>query len=106
MQEIIDRLLASEEPSIRYKVRVHVLEEDLESEKIQSLRNEIKNSVRVQKLLSNRDDKGRIQPIRNPYSKWVGAHWVFATLADIGYPPGDSELIPVRNQIYYYWVIK
>ena len=35
-----------------------------------------------------------------PYAKWYGAHWVLATLADIGYPPGDASLIPLREQEY------
>jgi len=104
MQEMIDRLLASEEPSIRYKVLVHVLGEKHESKKIQSLQNEIKDSPRVKQLLFNRDDKGRIQPVRQPYKKWIGAHWVFATLADIGYPPGDNDLAPIRDQIYNLWL--
>jgi len=98
MQEIINRLLASEEPSIRYKVLVHVLGEEVESKKIRNLRNEIKKSPRV------RDNKGRIQPVHQPYKKWIGAHWVFATLADIGYPPGDNDLVPVRDQIYNLWL--
>jgi hypothetical protein len=30
----------------------------------------------------------------------VGAHWVLAALADIGYPPGDASLVPLREQVY------
>ncbi|HEX6036166.1 MAG TPA: hypothetical protein VFY83_17130, partial [Anaerolineales bacterium] len=36
----------------------------------------------------------------HPYSKWKGAHWVLATLADLGYPPEDESLIPLREQVY------
>jgi hypothetical protein len=41
MEALIDRLLDSEEPPVRYKVRVHVLGEDPESAPIQALRQEI-----------------------------------------------------------------
>lgn len=30
----------------------------------------------------------------------MGAHWVLADLADIGYPPGDETLIPLRELVY------
>lgn len=104
MREIVDILLKSEEPSVRYKVLVHVLGEKPESKAVRGLQNEIKHSLRVHQLLSNRDDKGRIRPIHRPYKKWIGAHWVIATLADIGYPPGDMELIPVRDQVCDSWL--
>jgi hypothetical protein len=46
--------------------------------------------------LSERDGEGRIP--YHPYAKWYGAHWVLATLADLGYPPGDESLLPLRDQ--------
>lgn len=73
-QDVIARLLASEEPSIRYKVRVNVLGEDPHSAAIGKLRDEIRRSPRVAALLSERNDKGVIP--YHPYSKWCGAHWV------------------------------
>ena len=95
---IIDRLLKSDEPSIRYKVRVNVLGEKPDSTDIGELRNEIRESARVKKLLSERQPGGRIP--YHPYSKWFGAHWILATLADIGYPPGDESLLPMRGPVY------
>jgi hypothetical protein len=47
--------------------------------------------------LSERDAHGRID--RHPYTKWTGAHWVLVTLADLGYPPGDRALLPLREQV-------
>jgi hypothetical protein len=38
------------------------------------------------------------------YSKYTGAHWVLADLADIGYPPGDASLIALRDQVYELWL--
>ncbi|HEX5941367.1 MAG TPA: hypothetical protein VFY66_03770 [Anaerolineales bacterium] len=97
-QIIIQRLLQSSEPSIRYKALTKILEQEADSTKIRTLQEEIRGSARVQRLLSERDADGQIPG--HPYSKWNGAHWVLATLADLGYPPGDESLIPLREQVY------
>lgn len=101
-QPIIERLLASEEPSIRWKVRVGVLGESPASPAIRRLREQIRTSRRVQTLLSRRDRDGRIGV--NVYAKWYGAHWIMATLADIGYPQGDRSLLPLRDQLMDWWL--
>ena len=95
----LSKLLESDEPSLRWKVRVNVLDEDPNSPQIAALQQEIASSDRVQSLLSLRGDDGRIVTFRNEYDKWKGAHWVLATLADIGYPSGDASLEPVRDQL-------
>ncbi|MBP6963021.1 MAG: hypothetical protein KBC96_01295 [Armatimonadetes bacterium] len=97
MSEIVDGLLASDEPSIRWKVRSRVLGDAEDS--LADLRRKVKDSPRVRALLSNRDESGRIFRQNQTYKKWKGAHWVFAHLADIGYPTGDPELIPMRDQV-------
>jgi hypothetical protein len=98
MNNIIDKLLNSDEPSVRFKVLVNVLGRKKESAEIKKLQKEIKSSPRVKLLLSEREKDGKI-PF-HPYRKWYGAHWVLATLADIGYPPSDKSLIPLREQVY------
>jgi hypothetical protein len=97
MEGVIEQLLESEEPSVRYKVLVHVLGQDSDSEPIQQLQEEIRRSPRVKAFLSERRSDGTL-PF-GPYTKWIGAHWVLAQLADIGYPPGDTDLIPLREQV-------
>jgi hypothetical protein len=97
-KDIIDKLLRSDEPSVRFKILVNILGERPQSVKIRKLQQEIKSSPRVKLLLSLRDKDGRM-PF-NPYKKWIGAHWMLADLADIGYPPGDESLIPLREQVY------
>ena len=98
MDKITEKLLNSDEPAVRYKVMVNVLGCDPDSAEIHQLRQEINTSPRVRKLLSERDRPSVASP--GPYRKWTGAHWVLADLADIGYPPGDEALIPLREQIY------
>jgi hypothetical protein len=98
MDTVIRRLLDSEEPAVRYKVMVNVLDRDPESAKCRQLRQEIKESPRAQTLLAEVAPPSDLDP--GPYRKWTGAHWILADLADIGYPPGDEALIPLRQQIY------
>ena len=104
--KIVDRLLESEEPSVQWKVRVRVLGESETSRPIRALQKRIRESPRVATLLSGRGTDGRLLHGRNIYDKWRGAHWVLASLADIGYPPGDKALLPAREQLMSYWLDK
>lgn len=97
MKEIIDRLLESDEPAIRYKTLVNVLSEPADSPKALKLSEQVKRSILVKSLLQERTIEGKIP--YHPYAKWFGAHWIFSILADIGYPKGDKSLIPMREQI-------
>jgi hypothetical protein len=101
---VIERLLASPEPSVRYKARVHLLGEDPASQAIRRLRAEIKRSERVITLLAGRTADGRLLRGRGVYAKWQGAHWVLAALADLGYPPADPELFALRDQLMQCWL--
>jgi len=104
VERVTNELLNSEVPSIRYKVRVNVLREHPTSNAIRRLQSGIKKSALVAALLQGRDAAGRIPEQRSVYAKWQGAHWVMATLADIGYPPGDRSLAPIRDQLLEYWL--
>lgn len=88
---VVDRLLGSDEPSIRYLVRTRVLGEDADAE-------EVRRSERVRTLLSERGRDGKIP--RHPYTKWTGAFWVLNLLAELGHPPDDDALVPLREQVY------
>lgn len=101
---LLDRLLTSEEPAIRYKTRVHILKENPHSPAIISLQEEIRRSPLVQRLLSGRTVDRQLEPVDQPYHKWFGAHWVLVHLAEIGYPQGDRDLLPLREQVYGCWL--
>ena len=98
IQPILQRLLQSDDPSIRYKLLTQFLGYGEDSIEVRNLQEEIRGSPRVRQLLSERNADGQIPG--HPYSKWKGAHWVLATLADLGYPPGDQSLVPLREQVY------
>src|SRR5438874_2217992 len=98
----IATLLESEEPAIRYRVLAGALGEPETSATARRAQEEIRASPRVARLLSEREEHGRIPG--SPYQKFTGAHWVLALLADIGYPPGDASLAPLRDQVYDCWL--
>jgi hypothetical protein len=93
---IVERLVASHEPSVRYKALVKILGDDPDSQKLRKLRSKIRSSQRVKQLLSERRSDGRIP--YHPYGKWYGSHWVLTDLADLYYPEEDRTLIPLREQ--------
>ena len=92
---IVDELLASDEPSIRWKIRVGVLHEDPP----RKLRDEIRKSPRARALI---DGVTAAHP--RVYNKWQGAHWVVQSLADLGYPPGDPEVVALADQVMATWL--
>jgi len=99
---LINALLHSDEPSIRYKVMVRVLGEDPHSQKIKTLQEEIRNSPRAKALIAGRDH--HVVREKHVYAKWRGAHWTLAMLAEIGYPAGDKSLLPMRDQVLDRWL--
>lgn len=103
-QELINKLLKSDIPSIRWKVRVNVLGENPQSASIKKLQAEIKNSGIVKNLLTRHDKSGRIISKGHVYDKWQGAHWVLASLADIGYPENDKSLYPAKDDVFDAWL--
>jgi hypothetical protein len=102
MHDIITRLLDSDNPCIRYKTLVNVLGRDPHDPEAREAREAISSSPRVQQILSLRQTDGRIPG--HPYNKFTGAHWVLYLLADLGYPPGDTSLNPLRDQVFERWL--
>ena len=98
MMEIIDKLLSCVEPSVVWKTKTRLLGEKDDPK----LRQAIKNSPRVKKLLSERNEKGLIP--YSVYSKWFGSHWVLMHLAELGYPEKDQELWPMVDYTLECWL--
>jgi hypothetical protein len=101
---VVDTLLSSEEPAIRWRTRALALGEELDSKQMRKLQREVRESTRVKALLAQLDASGAALSPRNVYAKWQGAHWILASLADLGYPSADATLRPVRDQILDCWL--
>lgn len=93
---IVDALLGSPEPAVRFRVRTRVLGEDEGTPRNRGLRARIRTCPRARALLEGR--------VPRAYAKWKGAHWILAALADLGYPPGDASLRPLREQVLGVWL--
>ena len=102
--DLVNRLRKSDNPSIRWKLRAGALDDDPTSASMRRLQREIRDGAIVRTLLARRGADGRIRTRRDVYDKWHGAHWVFAALADIGYPGGDKALLPLRDQVFEFWL--
>lgn len=101
---VLESLLHSSEPSLRWKARVQVLGESPESPRLKKLRGEIRRSARAQAILGRRGMLGRPGTLRGVYYKWQGCHWALARLADLGYPPDDETLHPLRDRALDIWL--
>jgi hypothetical protein len=97
IENLIDDLKKSEDPSIRYYLCREYLGMDPDSPELRALQVEVRDSPPVQALLADRSHDGRLP--RNAYAKWKGAFWVLLQMVDLGYPAGDGELIPLRDQV-------
>jgi len=69
-------------------------------QQISELYKKIISSEPVRQLLTKKDD--HVETKIRPYQKWNGAHWVLASMADLHYPPGDTALLPLADQVVGY----
>lgn len=97
MDDVVSRLLRSDEPAIRWRVRTTVLGEAGDEPAVRALQDEIRRSGRVTKIL----DGCRGLPA---YAKWRGPHWALLSLAALGYPSGDDHLVPLREIVLDRWL--
>jgi hypothetical protein len=97
MENVVERLLNSSEPSVRLRTLTEIAHEPPNSRKVTRAQLDVEHSERVRLLLFERVDG--ILPY-HPYAKWYGAHWTLSILADIGYPKKDDTLAPLRDQVY------
>ena len=102
--QLVDAMLKSDNPSIRWKVRTGALGEDRGARAIRQIESDIRVSPTVMALLRGRDAQGRMRHRGDIYDKWQGAHWVLAALAEIGYPAGDKSLRPMLDQVLDFWL--
>jgi hypothetical protein len=101
---LVQELLRSKEPSLRWKARVRVLEEPRGSAKVRALEEQVRRSARATALLGPSRRPYRPGTARNVYYHWQGLQWVLASLADLGYPPGDPSLGPLRDRVLELWM--
>ena len=88
----IDMLLDSDEPLIRWRALVDLLEVDDRDPRVREARAAIPSGQIVRTLVQERRGD-------HPYRKWAGVHWRLVSLMDLGVPadlPGVRELMPAE----------
>jgi len=95
--ENLKTLLSSKEPAIRLKSYLKLLDYDYETKEVKKITLDLKKTSQVYNQLFEKVPKKGEIPAYGVYNKWFGVHWILYVLADLGYPPGDSSLIPSRN---------
>ena len=94
--DVVEVLLAADEPSVVLATRRNVLGEP--ASRLRDLEAGVRNSTRARALIA------AVYP-GNVYTKWQGAHWVLADLADLGYPGEANELTGLRDRVADQWLI-
>jgi hypothetical protein len=91
---LADSLCAHENPVVAYRARRLLAGEAETSRAMRTLRRAIGSSEMAKRLL-----RALTGERSNPYRKWQGPHWTLYSLAEIGFPPGDRRLIPLRQRV-------
>jgi len=94
-RDIIDRLEASTNPIIRYKLERYVCGGDPNAAATKRLRESIKQTYIASGLLQ---DLAASNPADRPGMSTI--YLTFRYLADIDYPPGDQLLVSYRDHVY------
>ena len=99
---VVDLLLKSDEPSIRWKAMIRVVGEDRVPERSRPAGRDQAIAPREKVLIAGRDRKPGSEKFI--YATWRGAYWTLAMLREIGYPAGDESLLAMRDQVLDYWL--
>lgn len=93
---IIDYFSFHQNPSIRYLFLTGYEALSLTDPRVKKVMEEVRSSPLVAFLLGTLTENGEI-PF-HAYSKWRGSFWTLLQMVDLGYPPGDSMLVPLMEQ--------
>lgn len=94
---VIQWLLESGDPSIRYLTLTEILDEQKKSPEVKKAKKDIPNGPLVRRLLSGQKSDGGFGV--HPYQKWTGAHWRLVSLVELGIPPDHPKALAAANQV-------
>ncbi len=95
LQRSVARLLTSDEPAIRFRVRAELLGEDAQSPELARLSAEIEAGPKCSRLLEFEDVR--------VYTKWIGAHWRLVSLVELALPAGHPTAVARCDQLLDSW---
>src|SRR5712692_6771089 len=92
---VVDWLLESGDPSIRYLTLTNVLGQPADSREVLAAKKQIPNGPVVKTLLSWQRADGGFGV--HPYQKWTGAHWRLVSLVELGIPAGFRPAVKATD---------
>ncbi|NHJ84122.1 MAG: hypothetical protein FK734_01585 [Asgard group archaeon] len=91
--EVVNQLINNPDYAVRLKTYSQLLELEFDTKELKNtLANLKENSVTISQLLYYLRDEKLNQT--HVYNKWLGAHWILSSLADLKYPSNDAFLKP------------
>ncbi|TMI08302.1 hypothetical protein E6H34_05605 [Candidatus Bathyarchaeota archaeon] len=94
---IVNWLLESDDPSIRYLTLTDILDIPSDAKEVLAAKKQIPNGPIVKTLLSGQQADGGFGV--HPYQKWTGAHWRLVSLVELGIPPGFRPAVKATNLV-------
>src|SRR5436853_2955767 len=94
---IVNWLLESDDPSIRYLTLTDILDIPSDAKEVLAAKKQIPNGPIVKTLLSGQQAVGGFGV--HPYQKWTGAHWRLVSLVELGIPPGFRPAVKATNLV-------
>ncbi|HUU78342.1 MAG TPA: hypothetical protein VMX55_08340 [candidate division Zixibacteria bacterium] len=90
--KLVKQLLVSNEPTIRLKTYLRLLDHDYETTEVKRIITKLKiESPIISQLFSYLPIDKQSESV-HVYTKWQGIHWILSSLADIGFPSGYESL--------------
>ncbi len=94
---VIQWLLDSEEPAIRYFTLADLLERPGTAPEVIQARADIMEGAWVRALLAGQGSDGGFGV--HPYQKWTGAHWRLVSLVELGIPAHEPRACAAADQV-------
>jgi hypothetical protein len=99
MEAVVGRLLAWDDPAVRYQTRLVLGGHSSEDRQMRLLAEEVRVSPDCRAVI-----EGSFVDPRHPYRKWQGAHWALVQLAERGHPGGDPRLQQIQELVFA-WIL-
>ena len=94
---VVEWLLNSEDPSIRYLTLVDILDKPEDSSEVEKTRRLISRGSKVRILLDGQQADGGFGV--HPYQKWTGAHWRLVSLVELGISRGHLPSVRATDLV-------
>jgi hypothetical protein len=90
-------LLASDDPSIRYRTLTEVLGRSPHGRRVRAAARPVLQGPKMRALLAGQREDGGFGV--HPYQKWTGAHWRLVSMVDLAIPKGEPRAVAAAETV-------